>query len=191
MSRSHVMMVGMRCLGRRVISSMGSRTAGSGRTLATGVLIAAATMTPIGGCGGDEAGAVTETGGEATEGSPSASDAAWTTGETADGTWAIAWRPVGGAIPPLDPFSVEVVVRDPSGGEIPVGLGVLVDATMPHHGHGMNVEPRITRRGDAEGGATFIAEGMLLHMPGRWEFTVDVVQGDEVERAQWTVMLDD
>jgi hypothetical protein len=118
-------------------------------------------------------------------------DADWTTGDTADGTWAIAWRPVGGVIPPLDPFSVEVVVRSPTGAAIPAEVGVLVDATMPHHGHGMNVEPRITRTGETDGGATFLAEGMLLHMPGRWEFTVDVVRGDEVERAQWTVTLDD
>jgi hypothetical protein len=118
-------------------------------------------------------------------------DASWTSGDTADGTWSIAWRPVGGVIPPLDPFTVEVVVRDPAGGAIPADVGVLVDATMPHHGHGMNVEPRITRTGERDGAATFLAEGMLLHMPGRWEFTVDVLRDGDVERAQWTVMLDD
>lgn len=120
-------------------------------------------------------------------------DADWTTGETADGTWSIAWRPEGGTIPPLDPFAVEVVVRDPAGGEVPDAVTVLVDATMPHHGHGMNVEPRIERLAEDApgGGARFRAEGMLMHMPGRWEFTVDVVRGGEVERAQWTVMLDD
>ncbi|MFM1832526.1 MAG: hypothetical protein RLZZ461_842 [Planctomycetota bacterium] len=118
-------------------------------------------------------------------------DLIWTTGDTADGTWSIAWRPVDGVIPPLDPFTVEVVVRDPAGGTVPSDLGVLVDASMPHHGHGMNVEPRVTRTGDVDGGAAFLAEGMLLHMPGRWEFTVDVLRDGEVERAQWTVMLDD
>jgi hypothetical protein len=118
-------------------------------------------------------------------------DATWTIGDTADGTWSVAWRPVGGVIPQLDPFAVEVVVRDPAGESIPIGVGVFVDATMPHHGHGMNVEPRITRTGEIDDGATFLAEGMLRHMPGRWEFTVDVLRDGEVERAQWTVMLDD
>lgn len=114
-------------------------------------------------------------------------DDQWRRGVTADGTWSVAWRPVGGVIPPLDPFAVEVELQDPAGHAIPENVTVLVDATMPHHGHGMNVEPRIERRDDGR----FIAEGMLLHMPGRWEFTVDVLRGDEVERAQWTVMLDD
>jgi len=138
----------------------------------------------------DASGSATAAASDARPADPDA-EARWTTGDTADGTWSIAWRPVGGIIPPLDPFSVEVVVRDPSGEAIPAEVGVLVDATMPHHGHGMNVEPRIARTGEADGGATFVADGMLLHMPGRWEFTVDVVRGDEVERAQWTVMLDD
>ena len=115
----------------------------------------------------------------------------WLEGETADGSWLVSWRPIGGPIPSLEPFSVEVRVVDPHGDPIPEGMTVLVDATMPHHGHGMNVEPRI----DATGGGRFTAEGMLMHMPGRWEFTVDVLDEDsgraEVERAQWTVTLDD
>lgn len=117
--------------------------------------------------------------------------AEWVDGETADGTWRVWWRPVGGPIPSLEPFSVEVRLRDPAGGPVPEHVTVLVDATMPHHGHGMNVEPRIQRIGDG----LYLAEGMLMHMPGRWEFTVDVLGGGpeeaEVERAQWTVMLDD
>lgn len=112
-------------------------------------------------------------------------EVAWREAETADGTWQVGWRPLVEPIPTLDPFAVEVRVTDPEGGDPPEGTAILVDATMPHHGHGMNVVPRILRQGD-----TWIAEGMLLHMPGRWEFVVDVQQGHETERAQWTLMLD-
>ena len=110
---------------------------------------------------------------------------AWREGATADGTWKVAWRPLADPIPTLDPFSIEVRVTDPAGGEPPQGTVVLVDASMPHHGHGMNVVPRIVR-----GDEGWIAEGMLLHMPGRWEFVVDVEHELDTERAQWTLMLD-
>jgi hypothetical protein len=48
-----------------------------------------------------------------------------------------------------------------------------VDARMPQHGHGMNYKARILAT-EAEG--RYRAEGMLLHMPGRWRFTVETVQ---------------
>ena len=112
-------------------------------------------------------------------------EVAWREAQTADGTWRVGWRPLEEPIPTLDPFSVEVKVSDPQGGEPPEGTTILVDATMPHHGHGMNVVPRMLKRGD-----NWVAEGMLLHMPGRWEFVVDVQRDHETERAQWTLMLD-
>lgn len=131
------------------------------------------------GCDRNEAGS-----GDAVVAEPS-TEVAWREAPTADGTWQVGWRPLVEPIPTLDPFSVEVRVSDSEGGTPPEGTVVLVDATMPHHGHGMNVVPRILRQGD-----TWIAEGMLLHMPGRWEFVVDVQREHETERAQWTLMLD-
>ncbi|MAD78810.1 MAG: hypothetical protein CMJ51_05510 [Planctomycetaceae bacterium] len=110
---------------------------------------------------------------------------AWREGMTADDRWAVAWRPLAEPIPALDPFAVEVRVTDSEGRPVESEVSILVDAAMPHHGHGMNVSPRISRRSE-----DWIAEGMLFHMPGRWEFVVDVVRNGEVERAQWTVMLD-
>jgi hypothetical protein len=29
-----------------------------------------------------------------------------------------------------------------------------------------------------------------MHMPGRWELSIDVINGDETERSQWTVQLE-
>ena len=112
-------------------------------------------------------------------------DATWTDLETADQNWQVRWRPIPSEIPALEPFSVEVMVNDAGGRPAGDGVSVVVDATMPHHGHGMNVIPRVTRDGDR-----WLAEGLLLHMPGRWEFTIDVVRADEVERAQWTEELE-
>ena len=110
---------------------------------------------------------------------------AWRRGASADGNWEILWRPRAEPIPALDPFAVEVRVTDGDGGEVESDVSVLVDASMPHHGHGMNVTPRITRTEDG-----WLAEGMLFHMPGRWEFVIDVLRDGEVERAQWTVELE-
>jgi hypothetical protein len=48
---------------------------------------------------------------------------------------------------------------------------------MPHHGHGMNVAPTVTRRSDGR----WLVEGALFHMPGYWE-----VHLDRVDRASGT-----
>ena len=57
---------------------------------------------------------------------------------------------------------------------------------MPEHGHGMNRVPKVAPRPD--GG--FHAEGLLFHMPGRWELYFDVTQGAVTERAQTDVFLE-
>lgn len=44
-----------------------------------------------------------------------------------------------------------------------------VDATMPEHRHGMNYTPEITRTGPQ----AFRADGLLLHMPGRWQVSLE------------------
>ena len=49
-----------------------------------------------------------------------------------------------------------------------------LDAFMPAHGHGMNYQPNITevaRNGDA---VQYRVEGVVLHMPGNWQWQVDV-----------------
>ena len=43
----------------------------------------------------------------------------------------------------------------------------------------------MTRRADRADG--WLVEGILLHMPGRWEASVDVAVDGEIERAQWTI----
>lgn len=63
--------------------------------------------------------------------------------------------------------------------------GLKVDASMPAHKHGMNYLPRVT----IEGGGRFAAHGLLLHMPGRWEFAFDVSSGNVRESLRTNVDL--
>lgn len=69
-------------------------------------------------------------------------------------------------------FAVEVVVcRTPGTDAV---RAVLVDAQMPAHGHGMNYRPTMT---EIEPGH-FRVSGLMLHMPGKWRMTFDLLQGD-------------
>jgi hypothetical protein len=62
---------------------------------------------------------------------------------------------------------------------------VKVDATMPAHRHGMNYAPTVT----SEEGGRFRASGLLLHMPGRWEFTFDIAGDSTRETVRSIVEL--
>lgn len=66
------------------------------------------------------------------------------------------------------------------------GTTVAVDARMPAHNHGMNLQPRVTSVGDGR----FRADGLLFHMPGTWELYVDVTRAAEMERATFVIHVD-
>ena len=53
-----------------------------------------------------------------------------------------------------------------------------IDATMPEHRHGMNYAPVLR----AEGPHGWVADGMLFHMPGRWQISFDVRLAGRSER---------
>ncbi len=55
---------------------------------------------------------------------------------------------------------------------------VSVDARMPAHGHGMNYRPGISALGDGR----YRADGLMFHMPGRWELEFAVREGGRTER---------
>jgi len=65
-------------------------------------------------------------------------------------------------------FAIEVQVCAKGQAAVPTGLRV--DAHMPAHRHGMNYRPTVV----AVGGGRFRAEGLLFHMPGRWELIFDL-----------------
>ena len=58
-----------------------------------------------------------------------------------------------------------------------------VDATMPEHRHGMNYRPKVITIAPG----LYRAEGLLFHMPGRWDLTFDLVTGNTTQRLASTL----
>jgi hypothetical protein len=63
---------------------------------------------------------------------------------------------------------------------------VQVDAHMPAHRHGMNYTARVV---PSPGGA-YRAQGLLFHMPGRWEIVVDLRRDGKGDRVVQPVTLE-
>jgi hypothetical protein len=88
----------------------------------------------------------------------------------------VAWRTVPQPVVVGQPFAVEFEVcpRQP-------GLAIerlAVDAWMPDHRHGMNYRPTLT--GAPPG--VLRAEGLVFHMPGRWQLVFEMRSGDRALR---------
>ena len=60
-----------------------------------------------------------------------------------------------------------------------------VDAQMPEHRHGMNYKPSLQPLGEGR----WRAEGLLWHMPGRWELLLEASLGDQKQRLTQSVQL--
>ena len=192
----------------RLVSHAAARRAGPSVAGLAGVLAAWALLV---GCGGEDAATVTASDEVVADGTPVATSVAEPAGEsaaeaageaestedssgetlqgeavTAGGGYLVRWRSGPAGIPALEPFSLEVEVEQSAGVPLAEDATVLVDAAMPHHGHGMNFVPEVTRSGPGR----YAVEGMLFHMRGRWELFVDVERDGVLERAQWTVVLE-
>ncbi|MEO1262282.1 MAG: hypothetical protein AAFZ15_25980 [Bacteroidota bacterium] len=61
-----------------------------------------------------------------------------------------------------------------------------VEAIMPSHGHGMNVQPIVS---PGEKPNSFKASGMLFHMRGDWEVQVFIKHADKLEKATLDVTI--
>ncbi|MGH7390009.1 MAG: hypothetical protein ACREM3_11230 [Candidatus Rokuibacteriota bacterium] len=81
-------------------------------------------------------------------------------------------------------FSLEALVCARGSGPAPTGLRV--DAHMPDHRHGMNYRATVTARGDGR----WLADGLLFHMPGRWQLVFDVESGGRTERLVRDLVLE-
>ncbi len=75
-----------------------------------------------------------------------------------------------GDIEVSEPFNVMINV---CGGNL-ASTTVALDATMPAHGHGMNYAPahRVIQRGESS--VSVKVEGVRLHMPGTWQWAVNL-----------------
>ncbi|HEU4369608.1 MAG TPA: hypothetical protein VFV05_15420 [Methylomirabilota bacterium] len=78
-------------------------------------------------------------------------------------------------------FSVEAVVC----ADAPP-RALRVDAEMPEHRHGMNYRARVSMAGTGR----YVAEGLLFHMPGRWQLVFDVERDGRTERLAADILLE-
>ena len=94
----------------------------------------------------------------------------------------VAFRPEPLRIEVGQPFSLlfNVCAKSGSPGEL-----VAVDAQMPDHKHGMNYRPTIVPGGDGR----YRVDGLVFHMPGYWELSIDVRTGEESERLTHDFIL--
>lgn len=79
-------------------------------------------------------------------------------------------------IPLNRPFALDIRLCDGRMAEFPQLTAV--DARMPAHRHGMNYRPTLTKLDWGH----YRAEGLLLHMPGDWEFSFDFAGAGKRER---------
>jgi len=77
-------------------------------------------------------------------------------------------------------FNLDVAACAKSGGPPPAELKI--DAHMPEHRHGMNYAPSVK----ALGPGRWRAEGLMFHMPGRWEFAFELLRQRGVSVAPGT-----
>lgn len=71
-------------------------------------------------------------------------------------------------------------------GSAVTGAEVLVDGTMPEHGHGLPTKPRMTQE---LGNGVYLIEGMKFNMPGWWTVTVTVIAGGQRDSATFNIDL--
>jgi len=94
----------------------------------------------------------------------------------------IAFRPEPLRIEVGQPFSLlfNICAKSNTPGEL-----LAVDAQMPDHKHGMNYRPTIVPGGEGR----YRVDGMVFHMPGHWELSIDVRAGEESERLTHDFIL--
>ncbi len=91
----------------------------------------------------------------------------------------LAWRTQPAALAVSQPFEMQVALC-PAAARL-----VRVDATMPEHRHGMNYRPSL----QAVAPGRWQVQGLLWHMPGRWELRFDVETGGATHTLRQSVDL--
>ena len=95
----------------------------------------------------------------------------------------IAYRTQPQTVPTGTHFVVDFAVC--ARGKAVMPSAVRVDANMPDHRHGMNYKPVVTKVSPG----VYRAEGLLFHMPGRWDLTFDIVTGNTTQRLASTLRV--
>jgi hypothetical protein len=90
--------------------------------------------------------------------------------------YTLVMRPSPAPIPLARHFALDVAVCPSAGAAAPALARV--DARMPEHGHGMSYRTTLTAKGEGR----WRADGLMFHMPGRWELLFDLRAGDRTGR---------
>lgn len=85
----------------------------------------------------------------------------------------LAFAPRPAPLPLGRHFALDIVLC-PAPGQ-PTAQLLAVDAEIPAHRHGMNYRPTL----QSMGGGRFVAEGLMLHMPGAWRLWFTVSPGSD------------
>jgi hypothetical protein len=80
----------------------------------------------------------------------------------------LAYRLLPDPVPVGRHFAIEIVLCPKGAAALPAELRV--DATMPEHKHGMNYQPSVKALSPGQ----YRAEGLMFHMPGRWELVFEL-----------------
>jgi hypothetical protein len=98
--------------------------------------------------------------------------------------YSIMYRAVPEKIPLNQHFSLEFALCANSGEPPPES--VAVDAWMPEHRHGMNYKASVRPHGNGR----YRADGLLFHMPGRWELIFELRAAGATDRATQSEVIE-
>ena len=93
----------------------------------------------------------------------------------------LAFKP--GAIAVAQHFAVEIAACSKSASVVPES--VRVDAHMPEHRHGMNYAAQVKPLGPGR----WRAEGLMFHMPGKWELVFEIRAAGKTDRVASDFLL--
>jgi hypothetical protein len=108
-------------------------------------------------------------------------------GRTSSGSsFYVVYSPIPDPVPLNQLFRLNLAVYEGDSRSRPAAdTELLVRGWMPEHEHGMNLVPEV----HPLGGGRFAVEGMLFHMPGRWQLEVEIRRNGAAERATFEIQV--
>jgi hypothetical protein len=85
-----------------------------------------------------------------------------------------------------EPFAVRVAVCNRKSADT---VKLELDAVMPRHGHGMNYRPTIKPLSAANGHVEYEVSGLLMHMPGQWQWQLSLSDSNQRETLKQTITI--
>jgi hypothetical protein len=86
----------------------------------------------------------------------------------------------------LNEYFELLIVVQPASPDSQRPVSVDVTAEMPAHRHGMNTRPQREQLSDGR----FVFRGLLFHMAGEWQLTIEIAQGRVRERATARLVIE-